>query len=245
MMQALDVPLAKKASAQGTPLKEFLPELGDEHRLAALVTISHEALKDQGEESVVLVTEKGMAKKVSIDKFRSLRPGKGITAMKLNDGDKLRWAHRANETSALVLASAEGFVLKVSLGQDFRGSTAKASGIKVIKTGVPLASCSIAEMTTEELTHVKAVAAKKAERAAELAAAKGQTAEGGEEDEEEGGEEPEIQVEGKEAGAEQAEDDKESNDGESDGERPDAEMADAAADMVQASQATEATQVNR
>lgn len=237
MMQALDVPLAKKASAQGTPLKEFLPELGDEHRVAALVTISHEALKDQGEESVVLVSEKGMAKKVSIDKFRSLRPGKGITAMKLNDGDKLRWAHRATDTSALVLASTEGFCLKISLGQDFRSSRAQAPGMKVIKTGVPLASCSIAEMTPEELTNVQAFVARKAERAAAM----GQAAAGGEEDEEEGGEEPETQVDGKEAGVDQAEDDKESNDGESDGERPDAEMADA---IVPASQATEVAPVN-
>jgi len=236
MMQALDVPLAKKASAQGTPLKEFLPELGDEHRLAALVTISHEALKDQSDEFVVLVSEKGMGKKVSLDKFRSLRPGKGIPAMKLDKGDKLRFAHRANAKSALVLASQDGFVLKLSLGADFSPSTAKSRGMKVMKSGVQVASCSIAEMTTEELASVDAIVAKKAARAAAMGI---QQTGGGDEDDDEGGEEKEAPADEQEAAGEQAEDGQESNDGESEGERPDVDMTQGEADTAQPSDAAQ------
>ncbi|CAJ1415436.1 unnamed protein product [Effrenium voratum] len=127
MLQALDVPLAKKAKCQGTELKDFLPELED-HSITALVTVSQGRLRDQADDFVVLVSKHGFAKKVSLDKFRGLRPGKGLQAMRLDDGDELRWAHKASFNSALVCASADGFLLRVSLGQDWRLSTAKGPG---------------------------------------------------------------------------------------------------------------------
>ncbi|CAE7877400.1 GyrA [Symbiodinium microadriaticum] len=82
MLQALDVPLVKKCSMQGAELKDFLPELQD-HRITALVTVAHRCLRDQTDDFVVLVSKKGFAKKVSIDRFRGLRPGKGLPCMKL------------------------------------------------------------------------------------------------------------------------------------------------------------------
>ncbi|CAK9106443.1 unnamed protein product [Durusdinium trenchii] len=127
--EALDVPLVKKSFCKGTELKAFLPEL--EGRVAALVTVAQGRLKDQ-EDFVVLVSKKGFAKKVSLSRFRALRPGKGMPAMKLAEGDQLAWAHKARlgacasagamwkagANSAMVLGTAEGFVLRVSLGQD-------------------------------------------------------------------------------------------------------------------------------
>ncbi|CAK9093427.1 Kinesin light chain (KLC) [Durusdinium trenchii] len=110
---ALDVPLVKKSFCKGTELKAFLPEL--EGRVAALVTVAQGRLKDQ-EDFVVLVSKKGFAKKVSLSRFRALRPGKGMPAMKLAEGDQLAWAHKAGANSAMVLGTAEGFVLRVSLG---------------------------------------------------------------------------------------------------------------------------------
>eukprot|EP00913_Durusdinium_trenchii_P035081 g32817.t1 len=106
ILQALDVPLVKKSFCKGTELKAFLPEL--EGRVAALVTVAQGRLKDQ-EDFVVLV---------SLSRFRALRPGKGMPAMKLAEGDQLAWAHKAGANSAMVLGTAEGFVLRVSLGQD-------------------------------------------------------------------------------------------------------------------------------
>eukprot|EP00439_Symbiodinium_sp_Y106_P080074 s2620_g18.t2 len=138
MLQALDVPLVKKCSMQGAELKDlpaelgvrralttdFLPELQD-HRITALVTVAHRCLRDQTDEFVVLVSKKGFAKKVSIDRFRGLRPGKGLPCMKLAADDELQWAHKATANSALVVATAEGGVLRVSLGQDWSLNTAK------------------------------------------------------------------------------------------------------------------------
>eukprot|EP00434_Breviolum_minutum_P010500 symbB.v1.2.009263.t2/scaffold566.1/size186494/4 len=125
ILQALDVPLVKKSFSKGTALKTFLPELEDQ-RVSALVTVPQGRLRDQ-EDFVVLVSKKGFAKKVSLSRFSALRPGKGMQAMKLADGDQLGWAHKAGANCALVLATAEGYVLRVSLGQDWAMSTPKGS----------------------------------------------------------------------------------------------------------------------
>ncbi|CAE7300143.1 gyrA, partial [Symbiodinium pilosum] len=82
MLQALDVPLVKKCGMPGAELKDFLPELQD-HRITALVTVSHRSLREQADDFVVLVSKQGFTKKVSLDRFRSLRPGRGLQAMKL------------------------------------------------------------------------------------------------------------------------------------------------------------------
>lgn len=179
MLQALDVPLAKKMSAQGTSLKEFLPEF-EGHRITALATVSHVALRDQNDEFVVLVSAKGMAKKVSLDKFRGLKPGKSIQAMTLVPGDELRWALRASVHSALVIATTEGFLLRCSLGQDWTPSSAKAPGRLAIRpvSGDKIASCSISKMSPEEIA--AGIARRKKAAAARAATSAGAAGTGGE-----------------------------------------------------------------
>lgn len=168
ILQALDVPLAKRSFCKGTELKAFLPELEDQ-RVAALVTVPQGSLRDQ-DDFVVLVSKNGFAKKVSLNRFRGLRPGKGMPAMKLAEGDTLRWAHKAGANSALVLVTAEGFALRISLGQDWFLSTAKGPGKCVMKMRPTsedhLASCSISEFTASELQQIKEKAAAKAAQAA-------------------------------------------------------------------------------
>ena len=120
-------------------LQAFLPELQD-HAVSALVTVSHARLRRGSESSmsiifshfrdgmsswrrdqedfVVLVSQRGFAKKVSLSRFSGLRPGKGMQAMKLAEGDELRWAHKAFGDSAMLLVTADGFSSRVSLGQE-------------------------------------------------------------------------------------------------------------------------------
>ncbi|CAE7301137.1 gyrA [Symbiodinium natans] len=174
MLQALDVPLVKKSNMEGAQLKDFLPELED-HRITALVTVSHRSLREQTDDFVVLLSEKGFAKKVSVDRFRGLRPGKGLQAMKLVADDKLQWAHKASANSALVVVTAEGCVLRVSLGQDWSLSTAKGPGRLVIKMAKKfqddyIAASSISELTAAELANIRAKAAAKASAAAAVRA---------------------------------------------------------------------------
>jgi len=156
MLQALDVPLAKKMSAQGTPLSEFLPELGDKSSVTALITVPHQQLKNQNDQVVVLVTAKGMAKKVPLDRFRGLRPGKGIPAMTIAQGDKLCWAHRASTNCALVLVTQQGSVSRIAL-RPWQNAMLKSAGRIVMKMrggdhgGDCIASTSIHEMSAREI----------------------------------------------------------------------------------------------
>ena len=170
ILQALDVPLVKKSFSKGTALKTFLPELEDQ-RVSALVTVPQGRLRDQ-EDFVVLVSKKGFAKKVSLSRFSALRPGKGMQAMKLADGDQLGWAHKAGANCALVLATAEGYVLRVSLGQDWAMSTPKGPGKCVMKIRKDakdnIASCSISELTPAELEKIQEKAAAKAAASAAM-----------------------------------------------------------------------------
>uniref|UniRef100_A0A7S1AKX6 DNA topoisomerase 2 n=1 Tax=Noctiluca scintillans TaxID=2966 RepID=A0A7S1AKX6_NOCSC len=155
MIQALDVPLAKRLNSPGALLSNFIPELG-EHRIAAVVTLPQVALKEQNKEFVMLVTEQGMAKKVGIDKFRALmrlKPGCGITAMRLDPDDKLKWALRVTERCALVIATLNGKVLRVSLGSTWKPSAVKGPGRHIVRPrfeGDRPACCAVAAMNDEE-----------------------------------------------------------------------------------------------
>jgi len=153
-LQALDIPLAKSMRGKGVQLKEFLPELGD-HAIAALVTIDQRALKDQSDEFVILVSKHGFAKKVALDKFRGLRAGKPLMAFNLKNDDKLQWAHRASCQSCLVMASAEGMVLRCSLGDDWRSTSGKSGGMCAFKVnpkvGDWVAASAISKLSDAEL----------------------------------------------------------------------------------------------
>jgi len=220
MLQALDVPLAKKMSAPGTELKEFLPEL-EGHRIAALVTVDQGALRDQTNDFVVLVSKNGFAKKVSIDRYKGLKPGKGVPAFKLEPGDELRWAHKASANSALAVVTAQGFLLRCSLGEDWRLSTAKGPGRIVMKMKTSqdaIASCSVSDLTEKELAQIRAKAAAKAAAAAAKAHAATEGAGKGEEDDDE-----EMEAPAEESEAEEENEKENEEDDEEAGDRPAAE----------------------
>jgi len=156
-LQALDVPAAKTVKSKATPIKEFMPDIGDEH-ITAIVTVPQKALRDQSDEFVVLVSAGGLAKKVSVDKFRSLETSKtgkkGVMCFKLAPDDKLKWALRGTENSALAMVTEKGFVLRCSLGPDWPVGGAKATGkraMRITSKGGDLAACCVAEMTKEEV----------------------------------------------------------------------------------------------
>jgi len=183
MLQAVDVPLAKKMSAPGTELTQFLPELENHHHITALVTVSHVALRDQTDEFIVLISARGLAKKVNISKFKGLRPGKGIVAMGgLEKDDELRWAHKASADSALVLATTQGYVLRCSIGADWPPSSTKAPGKLVMKMragqGDRLAATGISKLSEKEIAKVAADKAKRQARQAAKEAAAARFAQG-------------------------------------------------------------------
>merc|ERR1712232_1290239 len=98
------------------------------------------------------LTVQGNGKKVPLHFFRGLRPGKGMSAIRLDGKDQLRWAHRASDQSALVIATEQGLVLR-SRVKDFRTSSVKAPGKPFIKFGQSddqIASCDISQIGENE-----------------------------------------------------------------------------------------------
>ncbi|CAK0906268.1 unnamed protein product [Prorocentrum cordatum] len=170
-MQALDVPLAKKISSPGTPMSTFLPELGEKQRVAALVTVDHRALRDQVDQFIILATADGLMKKIPLDRFRGLRPGKGVKCINLGTNDRLRWAYRVSAHSALVLCTQQGYLLRCSLGDDCRKNTLAGPGMLAMKmrngTGDALAYCSISQLTVQEVHRIKKKLAEKQAKAEE------------------------------------------------------------------------------
>jgi len=132
ILQALDVPLAKKANSEGTPLKNFLPELGEQQSIAAMMVVDQGALRDQTDQWAALLSTHGMIKKVPLDRFRGLRQGKGVPAFTLLNGDTLRWAHRVSDKSSFVVVTAEGFVLRVA-SKGLKVGTLKGKGLPLMK----------------------------------------------------------------------------------------------------------------
>jgi len=178
-MQALDVPAAKNVRSKATPIKEFLPDIGDEH-VAAIVTVPQKALRDQSDEFVVLVSAEGLAKKVCVDKFRALETNrkaskKGLQCFKFTlQGDKLKWALRGSNNSALVMVTSEGFALRTSMGEDWRPAAPRGAGKKAIRVTSKagrLASCCVSEMTPQEIQKAEEAKAKAAALSAEKKAA--------------------------------------------------------------------------
>lgn len=157
-LQALDVPLAKKVADKGKSLKDFLPELGD-RKIASIVTVDQKALKEQTEDFVVLLSTHGYAKKITVDKFRGLRAGRGVVAMTLKDGDTLKWAHRASGQNALVIATASGLILRCSLGADWLPTGSKSMGNIAMKVKAEsddwIAACAITNLSDQEIRSYK------------------------------------------------------------------------------------------
>lgn len=164
-MQALDVPLAKKTNSPGVSMSTFLPELGEKQGVAAIVTVDHRALKEQVDQFIILVTTNGMSKKIPLDRFRGLRPGKGVKCIKLASDDSLRWAHRVSANSALVLTTEQGFLTRCSVGPDCRCNSLAGTGQNAMKmrTGSQdaIASCSISQLTVQEVDRIQRKLAEK------------------------------------------------------------------------------------
>ncbi|CAE8687447.1 unnamed protein product, partial [Polarella glacialis] len=131
-LQALDVPLGKKM-APGVPIGDLVPGLGAGHRITAVITVPQGALKDQGDEFAVIVTANGLGKKIPLSAFRSIKPGKSSCAFTLDDGDEVRWVHRAAAKDLLVCASESGFVLCFQLTPGLSKTSLKARGKPVMR----------------------------------------------------------------------------------------------------------------
>lgn len=124
---AADVPL-RPVSESAVPIDELVPTVGDGHRITAVMTLPHGALRNQDDDCAVLVTALGVVKKVALPAFRALRRGRASSAVQLDRGDELRFVHRASFADALVVASARGNVLCLPIGMALPSTGLRARG---------------------------------------------------------------------------------------------------------------------
>jgi DNA gyrase subunit A len=68
-------------------------------------------------DSLVMLTEKGYVKRVQLSEFASIRAN-GLIALKLEEGDSLRFVRRSSPGDALLVASSDGYVVRFPIDDD-------------------------------------------------------------------------------------------------------------------------------
>ncbi len=122
-----DIPEGKRAT-KGKSIMNFL-SLGDGEKVTSILPVDKQTKKDA--ESLTLVTQKGVAKKVAASSFSDVRRS-GLIAIKLDKDDELQ--------SVLVTNKGDDIMLITSLGQsirfkesDVRQMGRSAGGVRAIK----------------------------------------------------------------------------------------------------------------
>lgn len=124
-----DLPEGKRQS-RGKSIMNFLP-LAPEERITSILEVP----KKQVKVSLVMVTRKGVAKKVSLESFHDVRRS-GIIAIKLGVGDALLAVRLVDKMSELIIVSEKGQAIR-SKTNDYREMGRNATGVKAIRLAPP------------------------------------------------------------------------------------------------------------
>lgn len=163
-MQTLDVPMGKR-STPGASITDLVPDMKSDDQITSVIAVPQGALKDQGDEFAVIVTKNGNGKRVPLSSFRAVKHGKPSCAFSLDDGDELRWVHRAAEQDLILMASASGMGLCFPVAAIPHVKSLKAKGRPLMKLkGDVLGSCAIAHLDKSLIDDVP-VESSKASRA--------------------------------------------------------------------------------
>ena len=122
-----EVPEGKRAT-KGKSIMNVLP-LSAEERITSIVSLR----KGDGVDAFMLVTEKGVAKKVKADQFEDVRRS-GIIAMTLGAGDSLIAALPVSKGHSVILVTAEGQSIRFK-ESDIREMGRTAGGVRAMKFG--------------------------------------------------------------------------------------------------------------
>lgn len=110
-----EIPATVRQS-KGTPLVGLLPSSlqGDPETIAAQFVLSSEV----EELDLIMLTAQGRIKRVPLAEFQNLR-GRGLTALKLKEGDELRFATLAATEEQLIVATSSGRVLRFKINDQY------------------------------------------------------------------------------------------------------------------------------
>ncbi len=121
-LKAYDIPETKR-TAKGQALVNFL-EINQEEKVSTLLSVAD--LKNY--QYLVMVTKRGLAKKVSVDSLLNVRRS-GLIIIKLKQGDILEWVRPTTGKDEIVLLSALGKAIRFE-EKDLRPMGRVASGVR-------------------------------------------------------------------------------------------------------------------
>lgn len=127
-LKMYDVPEGRRAT-KGKSIMNFL-SLSDGERITSVLPMPKE-LKEMKELSLMMLTQSGVAKKVSAESFKDVRRS-GIIAIKLAGGDELLSVLSANKGDTIILATAKGQSIRFK-ENDVREMGRTAGGVRAIK----------------------------------------------------------------------------------------------------------------
>ncbi|MCR4284180.1 MAG: DNA gyrase subunit A [Parcubacteria group bacterium] len=122
-----DIPEGKRAS-KGKSIMNFLALSADEN-ITSVLTFPREMKKKKM--SLVMVTKKGVIKKVDAESFHDVRRN-GIISIKLTAGDELNWSYLVEKGDDIILASKDGQSVRFK-ESDAREMGRTAGGVRAIK----------------------------------------------------------------------------------------------------------------
>ncbi len=125
-----DIPEGKRAS-KGKSIMNFLALAGDE-KITSVLAFPKE-MKEK-KMSLVMVTKKGVIKKVKAESFHDVRRS-GIISIKLAAGDELGWAYLVEKGDNIILASKNGQSVRFK-ESDAREMGRTAGGVRAIKLNI-------------------------------------------------------------------------------------------------------------
>lgn len=126
-MKMYELPEGKRAT-KGKSIMNFLSLAGDE-KVTSILAVSKKEKVEKA--SLILVTKKGTAKKVSYDSFKDVRRS-GIIAIRLDADDELQSVLRVQKGQSIILATAKGQSIRFD-EKDVREMGRTAGGVRAIK----------------------------------------------------------------------------------------------------------------
>lgn len=119
-----EIPEASRQS-KGMNIANILPITSDE-KVSAIVTVSD----FDSDRYVVMVTRKGIIKRIELNAYNTARKG-GLIALELDDGDELAWVSLTNGNEQVLIATRLGMAIRFD-ENDVRPMGRQARGVRAI-----------------------------------------------------------------------------------------------------------------
>lgn len=127
-LRAFDVPAAG-LQAKGTPVVNLL-SLQPEEKMTSIIKYSKDEAQS-GDGYLFMATTNGTIKKTKAKEYENIRAN-GLIAIKLDDGDELRWVRRTSGNDDVIMSTAFGQAIRFN-EQDARSMGRSARGVRGIR----------------------------------------------------------------------------------------------------------------